>query len=153
MCFNHFRPVFPQHTQPILGHAYGIFAAGYFFRPLGGVVILVIWSGAKNYFRFLFCWAYPVYRDIAYLWKYWVFGLLLLMRVVQGIAIGGEIHGPLYLNTSLKEKLVWQMHRWAVFRNFTRCAHVSMENFSEGQIHDWAWRIPFIVFLVWLHFI
>ncbi len=41
----------------------------------------------------------------------------------------------------------WFTHRWAVFRillGALMSLWISL-NFSEGQIHDWAWRIPFIV--------
>ncbi len=55
----------------------------------------------------LFIGILPTFENIGYLAPL----LLLLMRVVQGIAIGGkfQLHGPLYRNTSLKEKSDWQM--------------------------------------------
>lgn len=82
------------------------------FRPLGGVVMahLVIWSGVKLFslsillmaLPTLFIGILPTFENIGYLAPL----LLLLMRVVQGIAIGVkfQLHGPLYLNTCLKEK-------------------------------------------------
>ena len=50
----------------------------------------------------LFIGILPTFENIGYLAPL----LLLLMRVVQGIAIGVkfQLHGPLYLNTCLKEK-------------------------------------------------
>lgn len=82
------------------------------FRPLGGVVMAHFGDlvGRKIVFAFyllmalptLFIGILPTFENIGYLAPL----LLLLMRVVQGIAIGVkfQLHGPLYLNTCLKEK-------------------------------------------------
>jgi len=93
---------FPQGTAPWLAQAqvYGIFAAGYLARPLGGIVMAHFGdrSGRKRMFTLsVFLMALPTLA-IGLLPVYARIGvaaplLLLLMRVVQGIAVGGEVPG------------------------------------------------------------
>ncbi|PXV60485.1 Predicted arabinose efflux permease, MFS family [Dyella jiangningensis] len=93
---------FPQDTAPWLAQlqVYGIFAAGYLARPLGGIVMAHFGDrqGRKRMFTLsVFLMALPtlaigllpVYASIGLLAPL----LLLVMRVVQGVAIGGEVPG------------------------------------------------------------
>ncbi|HET6805970.1 MAG TPA: MFS transporter [Frateuria sp.] len=79
---------------------YGIFAAGYLARPLGGIVMAHYGDklGRKRMFTLsVFLMALPtlgigllpVYAQVGMLAPL----LLLLLRVVQGIAVGGEVPG------------------------------------------------------------
>jgi MFS family permease len=93
---------FPPDTPPWLGllQTYGIFAAGYLARPLSGIVMAHFGdkSGRKRMFTLsVFLMALPTFC-IGLLPVYAQLGalaplLLLLLRVVQGVAIGGEIPG------------------------------------------------------------
>ena len=91
---------FPSDLSPFWAmlNTYGIFAAGYFFRPLGGLVMAHFGDliGRKRLFALsiflmalptLFIGLMPTFATIGYAAPV----LLLLMRIVQGIAIGGEI--------------------------------------------------------------
>lgn len=93
---------FPPDTAPWLARlqVFGIFAAGYLARPLGGVVMAHYGDkrGRKKMFMLsVFLMALPtlaigllpVYAQIGMLAPI----LLLLLRVVQGIAVGGEVPG------------------------------------------------------------
>ena len=93
---------FPHDTAPWLAQlqVYGIFAAGYLARPLGGIVMAHFGDrqGRKRMFTLsVFLMAVPtlaigllpIYASVGVLAPL----LLLLMRVVQGIAIGGEVPG------------------------------------------------------------
>ena len=93
---------FPQDTAPWLAQlqVYGIFAAGYLARPLGGIVMAHFGDrqGRKRMFTLsVFLMALPtlaigllpVYASVGLLAPL----LLLIMRVVQGVAIGGEVPG------------------------------------------------------------
>jgi MFS family permease len=93
---------FPPGTAPWLAQlqVYGIFAAGYLARPLGGIVMAHYGDtlGRKRMFTLsVFLMALPtlgigllpVYAQIGLLAPL----LLLLLRVVQGIAVGGEVPG------------------------------------------------------------
>lgn len=93
---------FPPNTAPWLAQlqVYGIFAAGYLARPLGGIVMAHFGDrqGRKRMFTLsVFLMALPTLA-IGLLPVYAQAGvlaplLLLLMRVVQGVAIGGEVPG------------------------------------------------------------
>jgi MFS family permease len=93
---------FPPDMAPWLAklQVYGIFAAGYLARPLGGIVMAHFGDrqGRKRMFTLsVFLMALPTLA-IGLLPTYAVVGvlaplLLLLMRVVQGVAIGGEVPG------------------------------------------------------------
>jgi len=93
---------FPADSAPWLAQlkVYGIFAAGYLARPLGGVVMAHYGDkrGRKRMFTLsVFLMALPtlaigllpVYAQVGMLAPL----LLLLLRVVQGIAVGGEVPG------------------------------------------------------------
>jgi MFS family permease len=79
---------------------FGIFAAGYLARPLGGIVMAHFGDllGRKKMFTLsifmmavptLIMGLLPTYAQIGM----WAPILLLLMRVIQGAAIGGEVPG------------------------------------------------------------
>jgi MFS family permease len=93
---------FPHDTAPWLAQVkvYGIFAAGYMARPLGGIVMAHYGDtlGRKKMFTLsVFLMAVPtlgigllpVYAQIGMLAPL----LLLALRVMQGIAVGGEVPG------------------------------------------------------------
>jgi MFS family permease len=93
---------FPPATAPWLAQlqVFGIFAAGYLARPLGGIVMAHYGDtlGRKRMFMLsVFLMALPTLM-IGLLPTYTQIGmlaplLLLLLRVVQGIAVGGEVPG------------------------------------------------------------
>jgi MFS family permease len=83
-----------------LMQTFGIFAAGYLARPLGGIVMAHFGDllGRKKMFTLsifmmavptLIMGLLPTYAQIGL----WAPILLLLMRVIQGAAIGGEVPG------------------------------------------------------------
>ncbi len=85
-----------------LMQTFGIFAAGYLARPLGGIVMAHFGDllGRKKMFTLsifmmavptLIMGLLPTYEQIGL----WAPVLLLLMRVIQGAAIGGEVPGGL----------------------------------------------------------
>src|ERR1700719_454919 len=79
---------------------FGIFAAGYLARPLGGVVMAHAGDlrGRKQMFTLsIFLMALPT-LGIGLLPTYsklgfWAPVLLLLLRILQGVAVGGEVPG------------------------------------------------------------
>ncbi|AXY57462.1 MFS transporter [Acinetobacter chinensis] len=152
---------FPSGLSPFWAmlNTYGIFAAGYFFRPLGGMIMAHFGDlfGRKRLFSLsillmalptLLIGFMPTFESIGYAAPL----LLLLMRVVQGIAIGGEIPAAwTFVSEHVPEK-------WIGFANGLLTSSLSLGillgalmslwislQFTELQIHDWAWRIPFIV--------
>lgn len=152
---------FPSTLSPFWAmlNAYGIFAAGYFFRPLGGVVMAHFGDklGRKKLFSLsillmalptLAIGLMPNFAQIGYAAPL----LLLLMRIIQGIAIGGEIPAAwTFVSEHVPERRVG-------FANGLLTAGLSLGilfgalmslwislQFSELEIKQWAWRIAFIV--------
>lgn len=152
---------FPSTLSPFWAmlNTYGIFAAGYFFRPLGGVVMAHFGDlvGRKRLFSLsillmalptLMIGIMPTFESIGYAAPL----LLLLMRVVQGIAIGGEIPAAwTFVSEHVPERKIG-------FANGLLTAGLSLGillgalmslfislKFSDAEVHAWAWRIPFII--------
>ncbi|TCV97578.1 putative MFS family arabinose efflux permease [Luteibacter rhizovicinus] len=152
---------FPAHMPEWLAQVqvFGIFAAGYLARPLGGIVMAHFGDkvGRKRMFTLsVFLMALPtlcigllpVYAQVGVLAPL----LLLLMRVVQGIAIGGEIPGA----------WVFVAEHVPTNRVGFACASLTSgltagiligslvaaglnAHYPASAILDYAWRIPFLL--------
>src|SRR5258708_1828986 len=93
-----FPPEIPEWVRQF--QTFGIFAAGYLARPLGGVVMAHVGDlrGRKQVFTLsIFLMALPT-LGIGLLPTYAKLGnlapvLLLLLRILQGVAVGGEVPG------------------------------------------------------------
>ena len=152
---------FPPDTAPWLSQlqVYGIFAAGYLARPLGGIVMAHFGDlvGRKRMFTLsvflmsvptLLIGLLPTYAQIGLLAPL----LLLVLRVVQGIAVGGEVPGA------------WVFVAEHVPRNRVGFACASLTagltagiligsllaawintHFSAEEVTGYAWRIPFLL--------
>ncbi|MCX8602045.1 MULTISPECIES: MFS transporter [unclassified Gilliamella] len=152
---------FPQDMPQWLSQVqtFGIFAAGYLIRPFGGIVMAHFGDlfGRKRMFTLsillmalptLFIGCLPTYASIG------IFApiLLLLMRLCQGLAVGGEVPGA------------WTFVAEHVPRNKIGLAcgiltsglslgillgslvsTVMNKSLSPAQMVDWGWRIPFII--------
>jgi MFS family permease len=138
---------------------FGIFAAGYLARPLGGVVMAHVGDlrGRKQMFTLsIFLMALPT-LGIGLLPNYaevgiWAPILLLLLRIFQGVAVGGEVPGA-----------------WVFVSEHVDPSHVGIAcgiltagltggillgslvaaTVSAGMTHDqlttYGWRIPFLL--------
>ena len=152
---------FPAHLSPFwaLLNAYGIFAAGYFFRPLGGVVMAHFGDllGRKRLFTLsillmalptLAIGLLPTYAQIGYAAPL----LLLLMRILQGIAIGGEIPAAwTFVSEHVPEKRIGLANglltaglSLGILLGALMSLWISLQ-FSQQDVHAWAWRIAFLV--------
>ncbi|WP_240099522.1 MFS transporter [Thermomonas flagellata] len=142
-----------------LAQTFGIFAAGYLARPLGGVLMAHFGDriGRKRMFMFsILLMAVPTLL-MGLLPTYAAIGVaaplaLLLLRILQGAAIGGEAPGAWVFVTE---------HVAARHRNFA-CAALSAglctgillgsltaqavnAAFTEAEVRAWAWRLPFLL--------
>ncbi|SOD56852.1 Predicted arabinose efflux permease, MFS family [Pseudoxanthomonas wuyuanensis] len=152
---------FPAGTAPWLSQlqVYGIFAAGYLARPLGGIVMAHFGDlvGRKRMFTLsvflmsvptLLIGLLPTYAQVGLLAPL----LLLLLRIVQGIAVGGEVPGA------------WVFVSEHVPRNRVGFACASLTagltagiligsllaawintRFEPQVVLDWVWRVPFLL--------
>ncbi|MGK9167589.1 MFS transporter [Inquilinus limosus] len=138
---------------------FGIFAAGYLVRPLGGIVMAHFGDrlGRKRMFTLsillmaaatLGMGLLPTYDQIGI----WAPVALLLLRLLQGAAIGGEVPGAWvfvaehvpanrigYACGTLTAGLTAGILLGSVV------ATVINGSFSPAEISDWAWRLPFLL--------
>jgi MFS family permease len=138
---------------------FGIFAAGYLARPIGGIVIAHYGDklGRKRMFTLsIFLMAVPT-LVIGLLPTYASIGvaaplLLLAMRVLQGAAIGGEMPGAWVF---VAEHVPARRYGFAVgtltagitggILLGSLIAIALNSHYSPEQVQDFAWRIPFIL--------
>lgn len=149
---------FPENANPFIGtlSSFAVFGVGFLARPLGAVffghigdrlgrkhaliISLIVMGSATFLIGFL-----PTYQTIG-------FGapvLLVLLRLIQGFAIGGEWGGAALISTESAPK-----GRANFFGAFTQMGSPAGTVLSSlmfalvglgGQdtLQEWAWRIPF----------
>ncbi len=152
-----FPPEMPEWLR--LLQSFGIFVTGYLARPLGGILMAHFADrlGRKKVFSLsilmmalpcLLIGIMPTYAQIGY----WAPLLLLLLRVLQGAAVGGEVpsawvfvaeHAPVghrgYALGFLQAGLTFGYLIGALTATFLAQA------FTPVQILDFAWRYPFLL--------
>jgi MFS family permease len=136
-----------------------IFSVGYIARPIGGLIIANYSDrhGRKRMFNFtvlfiampcLFIGVLPGYAQIGY----WAPILLLLARVIQGAALGGEVpnawvfvaeHAPVRHRGYALGLLQAGLTFGYMLAALTTTLITSV--FTSQEIHAWAWRLPFII--------
>lgn len=152
-----FPPQMPEWLR--LLQSFGIFVTGYLARPLGGILMAHFADrlGRKRVFSLsilmmalpcLLIGIMPTYAQIGY----WAPLLLLLLRVLQGAAVGGEVpsawvfvaeHAPPghrgYALGVLQAGLTFGYLLGALMATWLARAY------SPAEILDYAWRIPFLL--------
>ena len=152
----HFFPENLSDTWKLI-HAYGIFAAGYLARPLGGIFMAHFGDkfGRKNVFMLsillmvipTFALAFvPGFEHIGYLAPI----ILLVIRIAQGIAVGGELPGAwvfIQEHAPTKQKNLYiSLLCASVTAGIFLGALVYLliyTIFSEEEVKNWAWRVAF----------
>ncbi|OQR61688.1 alpha-ketoglutarate transporter [Streptomyces maremycinicus] len=145
-------------TSQLLDTA-GIFAVGFFMRPVGGWLLgrLGDRRGRKTAlnvtvlmmsFSALLIAVAPTHAQVGY----WGAVVLLLGRMLQGLSVGGEYAASA---TYLAEAA--PAHRRGFFCSFQMASMkvgqliglslqiVLQQNMSEETLSSWGWRIPFVV--------
>jgi MFS family permease len=152
---------FPHDTVPWLAQVkiYGIFAAGYLARPLGGIVMAHYGDtlGRKKMFTLsVFLMALPtlgigllpVYAQIGMLAPL----LLLVLRVMQGIAVGGEVPGAWVFVAEHVPRQRIGLACASLTSGLT--VGILIGSLVAAEIHramtavevlGWGWRLPFLV--------
>jgi MFS family permease len=138
---------------------FGIFAAGYLARPIGGIVMAHFGDtrGRKRMFTLsvllmaiptLLIGLLPTYQSIGVAAPL----LLLLMRVLQGVAIGGEAPGAWVFVAEHARRgrggfavgLLTGGLSFGILLGSLMATFLSLE-FTQVQIAAGAWRIPFLI--------
>jgi MFS family permease len=138
---------------------FGIFAAGYLVRPIGGVVMAHFGDriGRKRMFAFsVFLMALPT-LCIGLLPTYAHVGalaplLLLFLRLLQGLAIGGEMPGAwvFVAEHAPPKKIGFAVASLSAGINVgtlmgSLMASAMAHFFTPAELVDYAWRIPFLI--------
>ena len=137
---------------------FGIFSAGYLARPLGGVVIAHFGDrlGRKRMFALSILLMAAPTLAIGLLPTYASLGiaaplLLLLMRILQGVAIGGEVPGAwVFVAEHVPEQrfglgigtLTAGLTTGILFGSLMAGAINTI--YGDADVAAFAWRIPFI---------
>ncbi len=154
---NFFPPDMPEWLADV--QALGIFATGYIFRPVGGLVMAHFGdlSGRKRVFLFSILLMAFATTGIALIPSYATAGwmaplLLVLLRIFQGVAIGGEAPGAW---TFIAEHVPARhlglacsfMSSSLIVGVFMASVVTMVANsyFSPEAMLDYGWRVPFVV--------
>lgn len=152
-----FPPEIPDWLRQL--QTFGIFAAGYLARPLGGIIMAHFGDllGRKRMFALsillmsvptLLMGLLPTYASI---------GLaapiaLLALRILQGAAVGGEVPGAwVFVAEHVPAKrigyacgtLTAGLTAGILLGSLVATAANSL--FTPAQLHDYGWRIPFLL--------
>lgn len=163
--FGYFAPIIGSQFFPsddaLAGtiKAFGVFAAGYLMRPLGGVFfgyigdklgrkraleVSVLMMGIPTTLVGLL----PTYAQVGFLGA--VF--LVILRLVQGLSVGGELMGSISFMTEVAPK-----EKRGLFGSFSMVSVIAgvmagsalaaLEHslLSPAALHSWGWRIPFLL--------
>ncbi|MFI9344120.1 MFS transporter [Streptomyces sp. NPDC052773] len=160
-----FGDLFFPGTDPAVATiaAFGAFAAGYVARPLGGVVfghfgdrlgrksMLLLTMGLMGGASFLIG-LLPTYDTIGV----WAPVLLITLRVVQGVAIGGEWGGATLMvveHAGERRRGLWSSftQMGAPLGSLLSSLVVTLVvALPRDQFTAWGWRVPFLLGVVLL---
>jgi metabolite-proton symporter len=157
----YFAPAFfpsGDTTSQLLNTA-GIFAAGFFMRPVGGWLfgriadrrgrkVSMLISVLLMCFGSLMIAVLPTYAQIGV----WASGLLLLARLLQGLSVGGEYGtSATYLSevaTANRRGFYGSFHYATIIAGQLLAVLVVavLQSFlSNEELKAWGWRVPFVI--------
>jgi MHS family alpha-ketoglutarate permease-like MFS transporter len=160
-CAVYFAPAFFPKSDPTvqLLDTAGVFAAGFFMRPLGGWLFgrIADKRGRKNAMVTSVVMMCVGSLAIAFLPTYACIGvlapaLLLVARLFQGLSVGGE-----YGTTATYMSEIAMRGRRGFFSSFQYVTLIGgqllavlvvvilQQLLEESQIKAWGWRIPFVI--------
>jgi MFS family permease len=152
-----FPPEMPEALRQL--QTFGIFAVGYLARPLGGIVMAHFGDllGRKRMFTFsivlmaastLGMGLLPTYAQISI----WAPISLLVLRIIQGAAIGGEVPGAwVFVSEHLPPNRVGYacgtltagLTSGILLGSLVATAVNNI--YAPAEISSWAWRLPFLL--------
>jgi len=147
-----------ENAYIVLLETYMIFLLGFILRPIGGIIFSHIGDehGRKKVLVYTILIMGISSLGIAILPTYQQIGigaplLLLLMRLLQGLAVGGELPTTfVYISESMPTKrlLAFGITMAGVFSGYLFAAIINFimtKTFSKDALNDYAWRIPFAI--------
>jgi MFS transporter, MHS family, proline/betaine transporter len=163
--YGYFVVIFGQLFFPNVNHvtqilaSWGIFWSGFFARPLGSIVFGHIGDKTSRKYALtlsIFLMAIPTtligllptYKQVGILAPV----LLILLRTVQGFAIGGEYTGSMVFlveHASIGKRGIWGS--WASFSAVlgvvlgSILVAIMYSCLPENAMQTWGWRVPFLI--------
>jgi MFS family permease len=160
-----FAKVFFSTLDPLVGTvaSFGTLATGYLARPLGGILFghfgdrvgrkkMLVTTMALMGVVSVLIGVLPTYAQIGV----WAPILLVLLRVLQGVAVGGEWGGAVLMSA---EHATSRRGLWASFTNAGAPSGMVLSTVAlagaaaiagEQGFLTWGWRIPFLLSAVLL---
>ncbi|QGZ65006.1 MFS transporter [Paraburkholderia acidisoli] len=151
---------FPKGTDPLIGTlaAFAGFAVGFAARPIGGILFghlgdrygrrgALVWTLSLMGGATFLIGLLPTYSQVGM----WAPALLVLLRIVQGIASGGEWGGGvLMISESAPAEKRGFYASWSqigVGGGFVLSAAVFfvVQTLAHDSFMSWGWRIPFLL--------
>lgn len=141
---------------------FGVFAAGFIMRPLGGIIFghigdkigrknALLWSIYLMAIPTTLIGLLPTYEQIGWFAPF----LLTLIRLAQGLSMGGEFTGSMVFVVENAQRTNRGLYgSWVVFSLLLGILIGSMVAtstcyfLSKEQLMDWGWRIPFLLSIV-----
>jgi len=148
-----------ENTTAALIATYGIFAAGFLMRPLGSAVFgwlgdtigrstTMLISVIMMALPTVLLGCLPTYGTIGV----WAPVLLVLIRLVQGLSVGGEFSSSVtYLVETAPEGKRGLSGSWANTGSMTGmllgsgAAAATTSLLSQTAVQGWGWRLPFLL--------
>ncbi len=160
-----FNKIFFPEIDPLMGTlaAFGTYSVGFFARPLGGIIfghfgdkvgrksmllITLVLMGVPTILIGLI----PSYESIGY----WAAVLLVILRFLQGIAVGGEWGGAVLMAVEHapegKKGFFGSLPQAGVAPGLilSSLAMAAVAGMPEEDMLSWGWRIPFLASVVLL---
>lgn len=159
------RLFFPSDVDPLVGTmaAFAGFAVGFAARPLGGIIFghigdrlgrkraLVMTLSIMGISTALMG-LLPTYAQVGL----WAPALLILLRVIQGIAAGGEWGGGVLLisenSSNARRGMLSAFSQGGISLGFVLSSMVFflVQLMPDAQFLEWGWRVPFLLSVVLL---
>lgn len=160
-----FPTLFFPNASPTAGvlESFGAFAAGFIMRPLGAILfghfgdrlgrrrMLLITVSMMGGCTFLIG-VLPTYHSIGT----WAPGLLILLRLIQGVGIGGEFGGgalvALENAPTGRRGIMGSIHQVGTPIGLLAATGVFaiMQQLPGSSLNSWGWRIPFLLSALFL---
>ncbi|MGE3919774.1 MAG: MFS transporter [Gammaproteobacteria bacterium] len=151
---------FPNNNPTIaLISTLAVFTVGYLFRPLGGIIFGYCgdkFGRKKTFVATVILMALPTFL-LGLLPTFSQIGIfapifLILLRLIQGFSVGGEIPGALVFITesvAIKQRglavafVLFGINTGMLFGSFLTT--LLLNHLSAEALHQWGWRLPFIL--------
>ena len=139
--------------------SFGLFAVGYFVRPIGGVIFGTVGDkyGRKKVFLFSIILMAASTFTIGILPTHYTWGvtatiLIVLFRIIQGISFGAELPGATTFITEHSEKNMRGLN-CALMICFVTIGvltasfvvYIMTKLIGSVRMQNWGWRVPFLL--------